>query len=211
MPNGPAQPVFDGNLEIRQVDGRCVLAGRFPYGAMATMSDRGRVRKGSFAPRAFRFTFEQEPERRIDLLVGHDFNRPIASRQAGSLVVEDGPDALVFTATLPEDPPYWVIEAERAVSASLMTGISPGFRVPPRSVVPNAETLIDEPGNPGVQVRQINHALLRELYLVTNLSYEDSTVELRDDQDRTEYLRCLWLVLIAVVHPKMGQPVKLQF
>ncbi len=112
--------------------------------------------------------------------------------------MENGPDALVFTATLPDYPPYWVIEAERAVSASLMTGISPGFRVPSRSVVPNAETLIDEPGNPGVQVRQINHALLRELHLVTNLSYEVNTVELRDDQDWTEYLRCLWLVPIAV-------------
>ena len=192
-------PVFEGSMEIRQRGGFRVLSGSFPYGGMATVSNRGRVRKESFSPRAFRFAIETEPERRIDLLIGHDFGKPVASRQAGSLVVTDTPQGVLFEATLPDDAPTWVVDAELAISAGLMTGVSPGFLVPPASVLPDAETLVDEPGNTGVQVRQINHAVLRELSIVTNPSYEDAVVELRaedepdPDRDRTEYLRKLWL------------------
>ena len=64
------------------------------------MSNRGRVRKESFKSRAFKFAIEDEPNRRIDLLIGHDFGKPVASRQAGSLVVNDTPDAVRFEATL---------------------------------------------------------------------------------------------------------------
>ena len=174
------------------------MAGRFPYNSMATVSDRGRVRKERFSSRAFRFAIETEPERRIDLLVGHSFNRPIASRSAGTLRLRDTDAGVEFEATLPDDPPSWVIDAERAVSAGLMTGVSPGFRVPPQGVVPGAERLVPEPGNPGVQVREVNHAVLRELSIVTNPAYEESMIELRSDQfgvasDQTEYLRTLWL------------------
>ena len=191
-------PVYPGNIEIRQVGGARVLSGRFPYNSMATVSDRGRVRKERFSSRAFRFAIESEPERRIDLLVGHDFNRPVASRSAGTLRLRDTDEGVMFEAELPDDPPSWVIDAERAVSAGLMTGISPGFRVPPQGVVPGAEQLVAEPGNPGVQIREVNHAVLRELSIVTNPAYEESMVELRSDQfdvapDRTEYLRSIWL------------------
>ena len=60
-----------------------------------------------------------------------------------------------------------------------MTGLSPGFRVPPKGVVPNAETFRPEPGNPGVQIRQINDAVLREFSVVTSGTYEGAGVELR--------------------------------
>ena len=190
--------ILDGQLEIRRVGGARILSGSFPYNSLATVNSRGRVRKESISSRAFRYAIETEPERRIDLLVGHDFGKPIASRQAGSLVIEDTADAVVFQATLPEDAPTWVVDAERAIGAGLMTGISPGFQVPPRSVVPDAERLVDEPGNPGVQIRQVNHAVLRELSVVTNPVYEDSAVELRSEQfgsdsERTEYKRTIWL------------------
>ena len=190
-------PILDGVLEIRVSGGRRILAGRFPYGSNATMSDRGSVRKERFSSGAFRYSIETEPERRIDLLVGHDFGKPIASRQAGTLTIRDTAAAVEFEAILPDDPPSWVLDAERAVGAGLMTGLSPGFRVPPRAVVPDAEQLVDEPGNPGVQIRQINHAVLRELSIVTNPLYEEAGVELRDDLDRsidrTEAMRRLWL------------------
>ena len=93
------------DLEIRQVGGATVLQGRFPYGRLATISNRGRRRKESIMPRAFRFAIEQEPERKIDILVGHDFGKPIASRQSGTLTIRDSAAAVEFEATLPADPP----------------------------------------------------------------------------------------------------------
>ena len=171
--------VWPAVFEIRQVGGAHVLRGTFNYGSTATIADRGRVRKESFAARAFNFAIEQEPERRIDLLVGHSFDKPIASRQAGTLALTDSAAGVTFEAKLPDDPPSWVVDAEKAIAAGLMTGLSPGFSVPPRSAVPGAESLEPEPGNPGVLIRRIRAAVLREFSLVTSPVYEDATVELR--------------------------------
>ena len=60
-----------------------------------------------------------------------------------------------------------------------MVGLSPGFRVPPKGVVPNAESLRPEPGNPSVMIRQINDAVLREMSVVTSGAYLDALVEIR--------------------------------
>ena len=171
--------IWTGELEIRQVGGVSRMVGSFAYNSMATVSDRGRVRKERFSPGAFAFSINDEA-REIDILVGHDFGKPIASRRAGTLDITDSTDAVRFNARLPDDPPSWVVDAERAINGGLMTGLSPGFRVPPRSAVSNAEELIPEPGNAGVQIRQINAAVLREFSLVTNASYVDAAVELRD-------------------------------
>ena len=172
---------FEGNLEIRQFGGARTIAGTFNYGSTGTTSDRGRVRKESFASRAFRFAIDQEPTRKIDLLVGHDFGKPVASRQSGSLKIVDGDDAVRFEATLPDEAltPSWVLDVEKAIANGTMVGLSPGFRVPPASVVPNAERLIPEAGNPGVQIRQISDAVLREFSIVTAGIYDDAMVELR--------------------------------
>ena len=170
------------------------------------MRDRGRVRKERFKSRAFswqlrefaklqeelsamigkaveegrRRVIENELARRnVDLLRGHNFDRPIASMAAGSLTVMDSRDALRFEADLPENPPSWIEDTVRAVDAGLIRGVSPGFRVPPASAVANAEELVDEPGNPGVQIRQINQAVLYELSLVTRPAYVESEVDLR--------------------------------
>ncbi len=186
----PDYPVFDGELEIRRSGGARLLTGRFNYGSTATMRNRGRVRKEKFDSRAFRFAIEQEPERRIDILIGHDFGKPVASRQSGTLKIKDGDDAVTFEATLPNDPPSWVVDAEKAISAGLMVGLSPGFVVPPSGVVPGAEVIEPEPGNPGVGIRVIRQAVLREFSIVTSPAYEDAGVDLRagdqlaDDQPR---------------------------
>ena len=182
-------PVFDGELEIRKSGGARLLAGRFNYGSVATMANRGRVRKEKFESRAFRFAIEQEPERRIDILVGHNFGMPIASRQSGTLKIKDGDDAVTFEAKLPDDPPSWVIDAERAVAAGLMTGLSPGFIVPPKDVVPNAEAILPEPGNPDVGIRVIRAAVLREFSVVTSPAYEDAAVNLRADHPNKDFSR----------------------
>ena len=177
-----------GTLEIRQVGGARLLTGRFPYGGLAVRSDRGTVRKETFAPNAFRYSIEQDTNAKIDLLVGHDFGKPIASRQSGTLAIANTPEAVTFEATLPEDPPSWVVDAEKAIAAGIMPGLSPGFRVPPRAVVPGAETFIPEPGNPGVQIRQVNDAVLREFSVVTDAIYDGAGVELRSEEGANAHL-----------------------
>ena len=66
-----------------------------------------------------------------------------------------------------------------SLQGGLVGGISPGFSVPPASAVPNAEELIPEPGNPGVQIRVIRQAVLFELSLVTRPAYPETDVDLR--------------------------------
>ena len=179
-------------LEIRQVGGARQITGHFPYGVenAATMSDRGSVRKEATAPRAFRYSIERA-ERKIDLLVGHDFGKPIASRQSGTMTISDDAAGVDFTAMLPAEhlTPSWVTDVEKAIANGTMIGLSPGFRVPPRAIVPRAEELIPEPGNPGIQIRLINDAVLRELSVVSAGSYENAGVELRaeDWDEEWEY------------------------
>ena len=188
-------PIFEAaKLEIRRSGGMRILSGRFNYGSMATIRDRGRVRKERFEPRAFHFAIEDET-RQLDILVGHDFGKPIASRKAGTLSIADGDDGVTFEAQLPDDPPSWVVDAEKSIAAGLMVGLSPGFTVPPASAVPDAERLEPEPGNPGVQVRVIREAVLREFSIVTSAAYADAAVDLRaEDFGRAaNRRRRLWL------------------
>ena len=174
-------PIFEGSLEIRRIGGGRSLSGFFPYNKTATIRDRGRKRKESFRSGAFKFSVEQETDRPIELLTGHEMGKPLASRQSGTLKLNDTDDGLVFVAELPDDPPSWVVDTERAIDAGLMTGVSPGFTVPPRGVIAQAEILIPEPGNPDVQIRVIQHAVLRELSIVTAPVYRESVVELRQE------------------------------
>ena len=188
-------PIFEAaKLEIRRSGGMRILTGRFNYGSTATVRDRGRVRKERFEPRAFRFAIEDET-RQLDILVGHDFGKPIASRKAGTLSIADGDDAVNFEARLPDDPPSWAVDMEKSIAAGLMVGLSPGFVVPPVLVVPDAERFEPEPGNPGVQIRVIREAVLREFSVVTAPAYPDAAVDLRADDFGREpkRRRRLWL------------------
>lgn len=168
-------------LEVRQQGKAPVIRGLFPYGALAVMSDRGAVRKERFARGAFRFALQDEPDREINLLVGHSFDKPLASRQNGSLVLRDTDDALTFEATIEPDllDVTHIRDALAMLAAGLVTGISPGFRVPPKDVVPDAERLDPEPGNKAVLIRTLLAVVLFELSLVTRPAYPDSQAELR--------------------------------
>ena len=173
-------PVED--LEIRRRSGGRTLSGRFPYRSRATVRDRGRVRKEMFLQRAFAFAVE-DPDREIHLLAGHSYDKPLASKRGKTLRLEDRDDALRFEAALPDedDQPSWMRDSVLALQGGLIGGISPGFAVPPATVVPGAEELVPEEGNPGVQVRVIRQAVLHELSLVTRPAYSDTDIDLRAD------------------------------
>lgn len=167
-------------LEVRQQRGRPRIFGRFPYNAWAVLSDRGAVRKESIEPGAFSYTLD-DPLQEVSLLFGHSFDKPLASRLAGSLTFEDSEDFLSFIAEIPEgaERASHVVDALAMLGAGLIRGISPGFRVPPKDVVPKAERLVPEPGNPSVFIRMLAKLVLYELSLVTRPAYEASTAELR--------------------------------
>lgn len=168
------------SLEVRQLDKRPVIAGRFPYDRLAVLSDRGTVRKETIKPRAFSYALD-DPDREVNLLFGHSFDKPLASRKAGTLDLRDTERFLEFTATIPPgaDRASHVVDALAMIGSGLATGISPGFRVPPKDVVPGAEKLVPEDGNPGVMIRQLWALLLFELSIVTRPAYADTEAELR--------------------------------
>ncbi len=218
--------IFEGELEIRARGGGRSLSGSFPYNKIATVRDRGRVRKERFKSRAFSWQIrefaklqgelneaiaeafedaqrisalrEQVERRNVNLLSGHDFNRPMASLRAGTLKLTDSDDALKFEADLPSEArqPTWMRDTVLAVEGGLAGGVSPGFRVPPASAVSNAEELIPEPGNEAVQIRQINEAILYEISIVSRPAYVETVVEVRDDERMAECVRArrgIWL------------------
>ena len=172
--------VWPVELELRQ-EGR-EIAGRFPYRSLATIAATGRTRKERFEPRAFAFAV-QDATREIHLLAGHSYDRPLARKGNGSLVLEDSDDALTFRATLPveAEQPTYMQDALKEMRAGLVGGVSPGFQVPPASAVAGAEGLEPEAGNPGVFVRVIRAAVLFELSLVTRPAYPDTALDLRHD------------------------------
>ena len=197
---------WEGSLELRRAGRGRQLVGKFPYGPTATISDRGRVRKERMLPHAFRFSAEvarplaeaiQEgldlaALQRVDLLRGHNFDAPLASTWTGSLRLRDTAAALEFVADLPDLAPTWVDDTVRSIESGLATGISPGFRVPPRSAVPDAERLVAEAGNAGVQIREIREGTLYELSVVTRPAYRETELQLRADlqaQDDNELAR----------------------
>ncbi len=59
-------------------------------------------------------------------------------------------------------------------------GISPGFRIPPKRTVPDAETVEEEDPAEGLAlIRNIWAALLYELSFVTRPAYDETEVEAR--------------------------------
>lgn len=203
--------VYEGELELRQSGRR--LAGRFPYSQksgdrMATVMNRGRVRKERIAPDAFGWQireFEklqgelastitnavdearvqllrQEIERRnIHVLAGHSFDKPMGDMLRSGARVQSTREAVEFEIELPDESnqPSYMRDAVAMVRAGLIGGISPVFRVPPRAVVPNAERLEPEPGNAAVQVRVIENAVLYELSIVTRPAYSETDIDVR--------------------------------
>lgn len=153
-------------LELRAEAGGVRLAGRFPYTTEAELAP-GRFER--FEARAFAARIEGGAD--IHLLAGHDFNRPLASRDAGTLTIRDTPEALEFEADL-SDGTSWARDFIAAHRAGLIKGVSPGFRVPPGG------ERIERRGD-GI-LRSITRADLFELSTVTRPAYPAAQVEARN-------------------------------
>lgn len=171
-----------GGLEIRKRrSGTIVLGGRFPYGKAAG-GRKGRPRKEIIARRAFSYRVDR-PQEDIHLLVGHSYDHPLASRGAGNLELQDTDDALLFEAELTTEmlEISWVRDLMAAYRAGLIVGISPGFRIPPERVAPDAEKVVEEDPKLGMAlIRWIYQALLYKISLVTRPAYPETQFEARN-------------------------------
>jgi len=175
----------EGELELRAARGKARrLVGKFPYQKRGVLSDggkSGRPKKEVIEPRAFAYRIDR-PDENIHLLVGHSYDRPLASREAGTLDIRDSDEAVSFDAEIvPEivESPYGA-DFFAAFTAGLIRGISPGFRIPPPRTVPDAETVEEEdPAEGQALIRHIWAALLYELSLVTVAAYQEAAAEER--------------------------------
>ncbi len=172
-----------GGFEIRtSAGGETVLRGRFPY-AVPTLLQGGRERRREvFQARAFGASVADGGD--VHLLVHHDFDRPLASRAAGTLDLSDDDDALSFEARLSPDlaDVTHVRDFLGTLKAGLVKGISPGFRVP------QGGDLVKRDGD-GL-MRVVRSADLVEISAVTKPAYPAAQIE----------ARC-WQVDHGAVHP----------
>lgn len=162
----------NGGLEIRtSAGGTTVLRGRFPYSVPTTLQGGRERRREVFQARAFGASVADGGD--IHLLVHHDFDRPLASRAAGSLDLSDDDDALTFEARLSPDLEgvSHVRDFLGTLRAGLVKGISPGFRVP------DGGDLVKRDGE-GL-MRVVRSADLIEISCVTKPAYPAAQVEAR--------------------------------
>lgn len=164
-----------GSLELRTEGGETRLRATFPYGRTAVLSDGGRTgrpRQEVIAARAFADCIERGED--VHFLSGHDFNKPLASRAAGTLTLTETDEALTIEATISRDMAgvSYVRDFLSAHAAGLVRGLSPGFRVRP-----GGET-VEERGD--AILRTIRAADLIEVSAVTRPAYPEAQIEARN-------------------------------
>ncbi len=155
-----------GALELRADNkGGVRVSGRFPY---STETDLAPGRAERIEARAFAERIDAGED--INLLFGHDWQRPLASRAAGSLEITDTDDALEFRATV-SGSTSWAADFLAAHAAGLIKGLSPGFRVA------KGGERIERRGD-GL-LRTITRADLMEISAVTRGAYPSAQIEAR--------------------------------
>lgn len=155
-----------GALELRATEGGARLTGRFPY---ATEAELAPGRAELFEPRAFAERIDAGAD--MHLLFGHDFDRPLASRSAGSLAIRDTGEAVEFEARI-DGGTSWAADFLAAHRAGLIRGLSPGFRVPTGGDRVERRS--------GGLLRRIARAELHELSAVTRPAYPAAQIEARN-------------------------------
>ena len=160
-----AEPEYkQATAEVRQ-SGRG-LGGRFSYNTPTVLRSRGRKRKQTVRPGAFRFAIE-DGTREINLLLGRDYDKPLASKQAGTLNLIDTPEGLEFAVDALPDASYVRDFRAGLASGAFVAGIAALFSIPPESAVPGATELIPDPDNPDVDIEVVNEAVLSALAVTT--------------------------------------------
>lgn len=168
-----------GGLELRQDgDGSARLVGRFPYGEPTTLVAAGRMgpaRKEVIVPGAFASRLDQAGED-IHLLVGHDFDRPLASRAAGTLSLTETGMALEIEARISARIAGTTHgrDALAMIGEGLAVGLSPGFRLAEDA---SAERIRQE--SDGGILRTVVRADLIEISIVTRPAYPRAQIEAR--------------------------------
>ena len=155
-----------GGLEIRQEGELCRVAGRFPYETQTELAPgyHETIARGAFASRV-------NSGEDVHFLAGHDFEKPLASRKAGTLRIRDGDDALTFEAEISANT-SWARDFLAAHGAGLVRGLSPGFRVERdgERVTRLGDTVH----------RTITEASLVEISAVTRAAYPTAQIEARN-------------------------------
>ena len=168
------RPAYAGSrgLEVRQDDDDdSELQLEFDYDTPRVTASRGSSRKGSVRSGAFRFVLGDDEERQergdreVSLILG-DYGRPLASRMAGTLQLEDTESKLIARVSRLPDTSY-VRDFRAAYEArSINPGVDVLYQVPPEDVVPNAVELVPEPGNESVMIEVVNEAVLTAIRVV---------------------------------------------
>ena len=140
------------------------LKGAFFYDRDIITGDSGAVRKQRFRPGAFKYALES-PDREITLTLG-DGSRQLASKQSGSLILKDTPQALTFEVKSLPKTSYAKDFLALLRAGSVAPGIIPIFSRIPKSVSKDADTDEEEKGNPGVFKRTFSNALLTGLSIL---------------------------------------------
>ena len=160
-------PAYDDSVitEIRQSGEG--IEGEFRYDEDAIIAATGKVRKERVKAGAFDYAINAK-DREINLVLG-DNSRPLASKRAGSLILESTPTALRFKVKkLPRTS--YVSDFLGMLRANTVTpGVIPFFSPTPLSIArrlfSNGRAVDEEPeeGNPGVFRRVIKSGLLTAL------------------------------------------------
>lgn len=165
------------SLELRTEGEETRLRATFPYGqetVLAAGGALGRERREIIAARAFSERVNSGAD--VHFLAGHDFDKPLASRNAGTLTLTDTDAALVIEARLSESMTHasYVRDFLAGHAAGLVTGLSPGFRVR------QGGERIEDRGD--AIVRTVTAADLIEISAVTKPAYPSAQIEARNWQ-----------------------------
>ena len=217
---------YQSRVEVRRA-GKGV-AGRVDYGKDRVTANSGRTRKERFRPEAFEYNIKRlesamadmsdaiergieagarealqdalDATPDINLLHGIEYNGAIASVKARSLKLNDTPEGLEFEAEDISDTAAGR-ELLRVLGAGVLTlGVVPLFQLPPSETVSDAVAVEPEPGNPDVDVRVINAALLTAIGIVNRApTGNPGQIEVRsdlveqDDPGPRPWRRLVWL------------------
>ena len=168
-PAFPSSVIQDLYLAELYADGEGI-EGEFFYDTDTIISATEKVRKERIKPGAFKYAIES-PDREINLVLG-DNSRPLASKKAGSLRLEDGDNSLKFRVEKLPRTGYVADFLGMLRAGTVVPGVIPFFSPTPKNVAARlfadglASVIEPEKGKPGVFRRVIRSGLLTALSIL---------------------------------------------